>query len=75
MLIVLLLVVLPIFIILGMILGYVTLFGVCLVGVFLPRRPRKEWFAKLRGGFPSLEEIERRVRERQSNGVVQAPEE
>ena len=70
-LIVLLLVVLPIFIILG----YVTLLGYGLVGLFLPNRSRKKWFAGLGGGFPALDEIERAVRERQSRGVMQVPEE
>jgi hypothetical protein len=35
-----------------MILGYFVLLGYCLVGVFLPRRARKEWFAQLRKVFP-----------------------
>jgi hypothetical protein len=68
--IVLLLVLLPLFVILGMILGYATLLVYCLVGVFLPRRARKEWFAQLSGGILPSEEIERH-----SNGVTQVPEE
>jgi hypothetical protein len=54
-LIVLLLVVLPVFVILGyvVLLGYcLVLPGYCLIGVFLPRRARKKWFARLRAGFP-----------------------
>lgn len=67
----LLLVVLPI----CMILGYIVLLGYCLVGVVLPRRARKEWFAQVRRGFPSLEGFERGVREPRSNGVIQVPDE
>jgi hypothetical protein len=55
-LIVLLLVVLPVLMILGyvLLLGYclVALPGYCLIGVFLPRRAREEWFARLREGSP-----------------------
>jgi hypothetical protein len=45
-----LLVVLPVCIVVG----YLRMLGYCVIGLFLPRRIRKEWFARPEGGFPVM---------------------